>query len=531
MQEKKERKRSFDYKWIILLAIMVVVLIITIIINTKHTDNSSNKLISALDIDSGDQKINWSKYKTVNVNLSESFNITESGTYHLTGTLEDGSITIDAKASQVRLILDNVSIKNTNGPAIYCPDALNLVIETIGENTLEDGEEYPSNYDEDVTGAIYTKSDLVFQGIGTLNLIANHQDGIVGKDDVKFNDGMYKINAKDDSIRGKDSVYIIAGTFELTSGADAIKTTNLADTGKGFILIESGNFIINSSAKGIKSTKSLIVYDGTFDINSYDDAVHSDNYVGITGGVIKINSGDDGIHANKELIIDNGNIIIAKSYEGLEAKAININGGNISVTSTDDGINAGGGADNSAVNNHPGAGTFDADTDCVINITNGNLYINASGDGIDSNGYLNFSGGTSIVDGPTNNGNGALDASAGITMNGGTVIAVGASGMAETLGENSSTYNISVYFANVQASDTEIIIKDSANNQVLEHTSAKTFNHLAAGSEKFKYGETYTIYLNDVEYQSFTITDKTTIVGNSNPNQQIHPGMAPQPRR
>ena len=531
MKKKTSREKSFDSKWIVLPIVMIIVFTITIIMNIKHIDDSSNKLFGTLDIDNGDQKINWSKYKTVNINLSESLNITKSGTYHLTGTLEDGFVAVDNKTSQVRLLLDNVSIKNTTGPAIYCTAAENLVIETVGENFLEDSEEYSENYDEDIAGTIYSKSDLAFQGTGTLNLVANHQDGIVGKDDVKFNDGMYKITAKDDAIRGKDSVHIVAGTYELSSGADAIKSTNETDNGKGFVLVESGNFIINSTAKGIKSTKSILVYDGTFDINSYDDAIHSDNYIGITGGIIRVNSGDDGIHANRELIIDEGNITIAKSYEGLEAEAITINGGDVSINASDDGINAGGGADSSAINNRPGAGSFDADTDCIININDGNIYINASGDGIDSNGYLNFNGGTTTVDGPTNNGNGALDAGAGIAMYSGTVIAVGASGMAETLGETSNIYNISVYFTNTQASDTKIEIKDPTGNTILKHTSAKTFNHLAAGSEKFNYGETYTIYLNDVEYQSFTITEKTTVVGGSSTNQQTPPGIRPQPRR
>lgn len=184
---------------------------------------------------------------------------------------------------------------------------------------------------------------------------------------------------------------------------------------------------------------------------------------------------------------------------------------------TDDGINAGGGADNSS-QNRAGANNFKADANCTLTINGGSTYVNSGGDGVDSNGYLTFNGGTVIVDGPTNNGNGSLDSGLGITINGGSVIAVGASGMAEPLGNNSGVSNISVFFDSTQPTGTVIEVKNSAGNTVLSHTSAKTFSHMAAGSDQLIPGETYTIYLNGANYRSFTISEVTTVIGNSNAN-------------
>ncbi len=514
---------GIDAKWFLIGLVIFVAIITTIIMNNNHIDGSSTKIEGTISADNGDLKINWDRYKTLDVELAETLTITESGTYHLTGNLNDGLIIINAGDGVVRLILDNVNIKNSSGPAIACYSADDLVIELVGENTLEDNASYSADYDEDVTGAIYSKADLTFQGDGSLDLTAKYQDGIVSKDDLKFNGGIYNITANDDGIRGKDSVYIVDGNFTINSVADAIKSTNETDTGKGFVLIEKGSFDIISSAKGLKAINSILIYGGDFKINTYDDAIHSNNYVGIVDGNFEITSGDDGIHADKELIIDGGNIAIKKSYEGIEAQAITINGGEINIIASDDGMNAGGGADASATNRQ-GAGAFDADTSCIITISGGNVYVNSSGDGIDSNGYLYFNGGTIIVDGPTNNGNGALDAGAGISMSGGTVIAVGASGMAETLGSNSAVYNASIYLASAQASGTKIEIKNSANETIISHTSAKTFNHISVGSENFKLGETYAIYLNGTKYQDFTISSITTVVGNSNTNQMMMPG-------
>ena len=415
------------------------------------------------------------------------------------------------------MILDSATIFNPTGPAILCYSAEDLVIETAGQSTVISGTTYDSSYDEDITGTIYSKADLTFQGTGELSITTGYQDAIVGKDDVKFNTGTYKIAAADDGVRGKDSVYIVDADLTIDATATAIKTTNELDTGKGFILIEGGNINLTTAEnKGLAATNYILIYGGNINLETYDDAIHSDQYIGITGGTININSGDDGIHANTELIIDGGDINIEKAYEGVEAQVITINDGNLNIVANDDGINAGGGADNSATTtnkNHKTIGAFDADENCVLTINGGNIYVNSAGDGVDSNGYLYFNGGTTTVDGPTNNGNGSLDSGLGIIMNGGEVLAVGSSGMAEAPNENSSVNNISVYFNKIHPAETTITIKDSTDNTIIEHTSIKQFAHLTFGSAKLKFGETYTLYIDGEENTKFTINNITNTVG------------------
>ena len=300
------------------------------------------------------------------------------------------------------------------------------------------------------------------------------------------------------------------------------------DYRKGFVLIENGNFNLTTGAKGIKAVNNLIIQNGNYLLSTYDDAIHSDDYINIDGGTININAGDDGIHANRELVINNGNITITNAYEGLEAQVVSINGGDVHLTTNDDGINAGGGADSSS-SNRPGANIFDADENCVLSINGGNVYVNAAGDGIDSNGWLYFNGGKTIVDGPTNNGNGALDAGMGIIMNGGEVIAIGASGMAESLGNGSSVNNINIYLPNIMPAQTEIIIKDANDNTVIAHSSAKSFSHIAFGSKNLELGQKYTLYLNGEIVETFTITGISTIVGDTNQNSRHQ--MTPNGRR
>ncbi|MBO7132296.1 carbohydrate-binding domain-containing protein [Candidatus Saccharibacteria bacterium] len=510
------RESQSRFRWLTLFVLLTTLIIVTLLINISKNDNSTLRVANTINVDDGDESIDWSRFSVIDIELTESYKITKSGIYHLTGAIEDGYIMIDTnKEDTVKLILDNVTIKNSAGPAIFCLEGDDLVIELVGENAIEDGISYSSiTANDDIKGAIYSKADLTFEGDGTLTVFANYEDGIISKDDLKFNSGTYNITANDDAVRGKDSVYIIDGTFNIDANTDAIKATNDQTPDKGFILIENGDFNIKAGAKGIKATNSILIKNGDYTINSYDDAIHSNNYVGIKDGTIEITSGDDGIHADRELVIDGGAINVLKSYEALEAQIVTINGGQISVIASDDGINAGGGADSSSIN-RVGANSFDADEDCVITINGGNIYINSAGDGIDSNGYLYFNDGSVVVDGPTNNGNGALDSSLDIVMRGGEVIAVGAAGMAESLGTSSTIYNVNIYFKKVYPAETKVEIRDSAGETVLQHESAKSFNHFAGGSEKFIPTESYTIYVDDEEYEEFKITNIVTTVGNS----------------
>ena len=521
-QKKATPHRNFDIRWLITVVLFAIVTVVAILINPNHIVNDTNKLTGTIDIDNGDLDINWNHYPTTDIELTESLQIVKPGIYHLTGSLEDGSVSIDAIGDGVvKLILDNVNIKNSSGSAIACDNASDLIIEVVGQNTLEDGESYINNSDEDAKGVIYSKSDLTFTGSGTLNIFANHEDGIISKDDLKFNGGIYNINSTDDAIRGKDSVYIVDGIFNLDTKADAIKSTNENTSGKGFVLVENGVFNITASAKGIKAINSILIYGGDFTIDSYDDSIHSNHYVGIIGGYFKITSSDDGVHADRELIVDGGNIDILKGYEGIESQKVTINGGNLSINSLDDGINAGGGNDNSA-KNRPGAGMFDVDENCEIIINGGNIAINASGDGIDSNGAIYFNGGKTLVNGPTDNGNSALDAGTEAYIMGGEVVAAGSSGMAVALSSSSSVFNLNIFLSANQPAGTSIEIKDSTNQTIISYTSPKVFSHLAIGSEKFIPGETYTIFKNGEKYQEFTISNVTTTVGNNMNNFRNH---------
>lgn len=113
-----------------------------------------------------------------------------------------------------------------------------------------------------------------------------------------------------------------------------------------------------------------------------------------------------------------------------EALSLEITGGTLHITASDDGINGAGGADASSLGGRPGQNSFGSGT-ASLRIAGGYIVVDASGDGIDVNGSLSIEGGTVLVTGPDNDGNGAFDYDGSAVVSGGVVVCVGSSGMAQ----------------------------------------------------------------------------------------------------
>lgn len=269
----------------------------------------------------------------------------------------------------------------------------------------------------------------------------------------------------------------------------------------------SDSSTVSDSMKGLKGCASIEINGGTFTIDSADDSLHSNGDVLITGGSIAINSGDDGIHADSSVKIGgSADINIAKSYEGIEGAVIEISGGKIDLASEDDGLN---GSDGSY---QGGMGTMAGGVN--VNISGGELHVNAQGDGLDSNGNLTISGGTVIVDGPTNGGNGALDGNGKILVNGGTLIAVGSSQMAECPDEDSEQMSVAYGFDSTQTAGTVIALCDENGNQIASHSTAKTFNHVVISSPDIAKGKKYSITADNKEIETFMADSTVIMLGN-----------------
>jgi hypothetical protein len=480
--------------------------------------------------------------------------ITQPGTYILSGTLSEGQVRVETvDEADVQIVLDGATITNSTGAAIYVKSANSATI-TLAEgttNTLSDGETYTFEDSEDEPDAtLFSKSDLILNGTGTLVVDANYAHAIKGKDDVTIAEGTYEITSVGDAIKGSDSLFVSSGNFTIDAGGDGLQSTNEEEEGKGTLTIESGTFAITAasdgiqaatdlqilggdftittgggsansstaseawgtwaapaeeaavtttteettSAKGLKAKGSLAISGGTFVLDTSDDSIHTNDTIQITGGDFTIASGDDGIHADNTLTIDDGTININQSYEGIEATEITLNGGDITLTASDDGINAAGGNDASAVSGRPGENTFTSTAEGagLLTINGSTLVVNASGDGLDSNGSIEMNDGTVIVNGPTDSMNGTLDYDSTFNMNGGTLIGVGSSGMA--MSPSSTSAQSFLFTSSIPlTADEAIQITGPDGEVIMTFEASTTVQSLVFSSPDLVNGSAYTI--------------------------------------
>lgn len=511
--------------------------------------------------------------------------ITEEGVYVVSGTLEDGQIIVDASDSdKVQIVLDGVHINCETNAAIYVREADKVFI-TLAENssnTLGGGNEYTQIDDNTVDGVIFSKSDLVCNGTGSLTIEADYKHGIVSKDDLVITGGTYKIAAADNGITAKDQIKILDGSFDIDAANSAVKAKNTDDTELGNIYIAGGIFTIEAEQDGFHATGSIVVDDGT----------------------ITVNSGDDGFHADLDTVIHSGTILVEKSYEGLEGKRVVVNGGDITINASDDGINAANSGDDGANAINPGAnaaGSGDDDSNAAssnndssaavnsgddssisgaadgkeppqmppdtengsdmqpsqdfdpenapsggnapqnfdpgnapsdgdapqkmqggpggggnselyIKITGGTLTVSADGDGLDSNGGLLVTGGTTIVYGPTSDGDSALDYDGSAIATGGTLAAIGSAGMTESFSEDSTQPVITYYCTETQSAATTITLTDSDGSALFTIAPEKAYASIVFTCSEMKLDATYTLTAG-TDNEEITLTDIITTAG------------------
>ncbi|MBT3272795.1 MAG: carbohydrate-binding domain-containing protein [Spirochaetales bacterium] len=264
--------------------------------------------------------------------------IDEEGIYVLSGDYQNAVIIVDADdEAKIQLVLDELIITNENSPAIYVKSADKIFITTKdSKNSLTVSGTFEKDGDTNLDAVIFSRSDLVINGTGTLEIESAEGNGITSKDDLKITGGNLIVYAHDDGLEANDSIRIYDGNISIEAGADALHSENDEDPLSGYIYIQSG----------------------TLDISAADDGIRGNSIIQIDGGIINIST----------------------CKEGIEATHIQINGGTLVIYATDDGINA----------------TARSTIDIVIEVYGGDISVTmASGDtdAFDSNGDLFIYGG------------------------------------------------------------------------------------------------------------------------------------------
>ena len=308
------------------------------------TTASSSSLIDTSNLFSDrdlEQEADLTDAEYITLTSGEDVTISSEGVYVISGEVTGTSIIVDADSAKVQLVLDGVTITNTTAPAIYVKAADKVFVTTTDStNTLKVTGTFTADGTTNTDAVIYSKDDLVFNGVGTLN-IESTANGISGKDDVKVTGGTYNITADEDGIEANDSLSINDGSFNITAGKDALHSENSDDLTVGYVYINGGDYTLKATDDGIQATTVLMINDGNINVNAAEAL--EGTYIQINGGTIDIYATDDGINASNKstaydvvIEINGGDISIEMASGDTDALDANgsliINGGNIDIT-------------------------------------------------------------------------------------------------------------------------------------------------------------------------------------------------------
>ena len=448
--------------------------------------------------------------------------IKNGGSYVISGELTDGSITVDAyRSSKVWILLDGVTVNCSDDACIRVDqaDKVFLTLADGSQNILTSGSVYSDTALADGTdGAIYSRDDLTINGSGSLAVTAEYRHGIAANDDLVITGGVITVTAPADAIHANDSIRIKDASITVEAGDDGIVTSNEVEN--GYIYIESG----------------------TFRITAADDGIHATGDITTAGGGITMTAGDDGIHSDKSVLIKDGTLLIEDCCEGIEALIIDVSGGDITIYPEDDGFNANGGSGDmfgmggmGGMGGH-GGGRMDmnsqtdgemptppemsssdggtqsaadaADEETYISISGGTItIINENGqdaDGLDSNGDIRISGGTIYVSLIGTGSNSAMDyaseSGSVAEITGGTIIACGASSMAEAFDSTSTQASVLYNLSSAAEAGSTLAIEDSDGNVLLSWEVPCSFTSALVSCPQMQVGESYQVVIgNDAE--------------------------------
>lgn len=349
--------------------------------------------------------------------------------YVVTGTTNDGSLTINGKAD-FEIELNNADITNTRSTALDIESKYKAFLVLAGSNRLTDG----TSADDSHKGALFAKGKLLISGDGSLDVYGTYNNGIHGKSNIVIDKGvnLYVKSTANHGIKAGDDMYINGGIINVEVSAPGAKGIN----GDIDININGGRTTVVSTANGQWDDEDLetkasagIACDSVFTMND------GEIYMKSTG------SGGKGLKADWEAYINGGKVRIITTgglyYSNGTTESHNYTGNTDNLddaySSSPKGIKIG------TKNEHGVLTITDGDimvrttgnnaegmeSKGTLDITGGTVLISAHDDAINSSGDLTISGGTVVAVGTNNDG---IDANGNMYLKGGTIIAFGASG-------------------------------------------------------------------------------------------------------
>ncbi len=275
-----------------------------------------------------------------------------AGTYVLSGTCADGSVTVKKGTTGVTLVLDGLTLTGKTTAPIVCNKSTAVTImaadgtvNTLADTEQNNDETHPENAAAE-NAVIKGKdgSQVTLCGTGTLKIEANGKNGIKSGETTDAEGEAWLMireltlsiaAAVNDGINAGASVTIESGTVTVSAADDGIHsdyTLTIGASGKTGPTID-----IEKSNEGLEAAR-LTIASGTITVNADDDGLNAANKslsdyafsIAITGGTLKVTAGGDGLDANGTLSVSGGDVTVYTSSKA-DDQPLDTNG-TISIT-------------------------------------------------------------------------------------------------------------------------------------------------------------------------------------------------------
>ena len=333
--------------------ILVLALALSLLAGCAADKTENTATASGTEIQFSDGKITAASTDGVEID-GTALTITDAGTYVLSGSCANGSVTVEKGTDGVTLVLNGLTLTSETSAPIVCGKGSEVTIEAAAgtENTLTDTE---SNNDEtgnaDAENAVIKCKDgsqVMLCGAGTLNVQANGKNGI--KSGATTEDGEASLTIRDltlnidapvnDAVNAEAALEVESGTLTLSAGDDALHCDYALNIGAEGT--DGPSVTVTSCNEGLEGA-TVNVFSGSINIQSTDDCINAANAdltgysyeLNIFGGTITARSDNgDGFDSNGDLTISGGYVTVwtanAADNEPLDADGtVTVSGGTV----------------------------------------------------------------------------------------------------------------------------------------------------------------------------------------------------------
>ena len=463
---------------------------VRLVLDNANITNSSG---AALNVVNADEVILYSASGTTNT-------ISDGAEYTATGE-DDPDAVVYSKADLTIAGEGTLKVNGNHEDGIHTSDGLVIASGTLEVNAANTG----------IKGKDYV--DILG---GTINVTAQ-QDGIKSTNDTdegqgwtRLSNGTVTVNAGDDGFKASRVVEISGGSLTVEQSDEGIEAQYINVSG-GDVNVTSADDGMNASLKTSNSEST----DSSANTSDAANQQQNNQQQGSLPGGQQSETSNQQQQGTGQPPAMSGTSQDGTSQNGTSGTAQQQNntqnqgnqnmgqppampGGNAQDGTSQNGTTGTGqqGMGQPPQGGMPGGGggTFEV-VDAAINVSGGHVTVNAEGDGIDSNGVTTLSGGTLIVNGPSQGGNAALDTNGDLLLNGATVLSGSTADMFEAPSTNSTSGYLKLTNSSGFEQGSTVQVADSSGKVVANYKVTKSNVQLVlVSSSSIVKGQSYTVY-------------------------------------